>query len=259
MFEARLAQGSVLKKLIESIRELVTDANFDVSSSGLALQAMDTSHVSLVSLLMRDDGFEHYRCDRTLALGLNLQSIQKVLKCAGNDDSITLKAEDQGDTLTLMFESPNQDRISDFDVKLMDIDSEHLGIPDTEYKATVKMSAAEFQRIMRDLATIGDTVTIACTKEAVKFSVEGDIGSGNVLCRHNASVDKDEQPTIIELEEPVSLNFALRYLNHFAKATPLSESVTLCMSPDVPLVTEYKIGDMGNIRYYLAPKIDEGN
>jgi len=38
MFEARLAQGSVLKKLIESIRELVTDANFDVSSSGLALQ-----------------------------------------------------------------------------------------------------------------------------------------------------------------------------------------------------------------------------
>jgi len=153
----------------------------------------------------------------------------------------------------------DQDRISDFDVKLMDIDSEHLGIPDTEYKATVKMSAAEFQRIMRDLATIGDTVTIACTKEAVKFSVEGDIGSGNVVCRHNASVDKDEQPTIIELEEPVSLNFALRYLNHFAKATPLSESVTLCMSPDVPLVTEYKIGDMGNIRYYLAPKIDEGN
>jgi hypothetical protein len=38
MFEARLAQGSVLKKLIESIRELVTDANFDVTSSGLALQ-----------------------------------------------------------------------------------------------------------------------------------------------------------------------------------------------------------------------------
>ena len=159
----------------------------------------------------------------------------------------------------LRFSCADQDRISDFDVKLMDIDSEHLGIPDTEYKATVKMSAAEFQRIMRDLATIGDTVTIACTKEAVKFSVEGDIGSGNVLCRHNATVDKDEQPTIIELEEPVSLNFALRYLNHFAKATPLSESVTLCMSPDVPLVTEYKIGDMGNIRYYLAPKIDEGN
>jgi hypothetical protein len=39
----------------------------------------------------------------------------------------------------------------------MDIDSEHLGIPDTDYKAIVKMSASEFQRIIRDLSTIGDT------------------------------------------------------------------------------------------------------
>jgi hypothetical protein len=43
----------------------------------------------------------------------------------------------------------------------MDIDSEHLGIPDTDYKATVKMSAGEFQRIIRDLSTIGDTGEIA--------------------------------------------------------------------------------------------------
>merc|ERR1719329_1708033 len=231
MFEARLAQGSLLKKLIESIRELVNEANFDVSSTGISLQAMDTSHVSLVSLIMRDDGFEHFRCDRSISLGINLGSSTKELKCASNDDSVTLKAEDQCDQLTLMFESPNQDRISDFEIKLMDIDSEHLGIPDTDYKASVKMSALEFQRIMRDLSTIGDTVTISCTKEA--------------------------DNTIIELEEPVSLTFALRYLNLFTKATPLSSTVTLNMSPDVPLVTEYKIGDMGNIRFFLAPKIDE--
>ena len=39
----------------------------------------------------------------------------------------------------------------------MDIDSEHLGIPDTEYSAVVKMPAGEFQRIMKDLSSIGDT------------------------------------------------------------------------------------------------------
>lgn len=38
MFEARLTQGSLIKKMIESIRELVNDANFDVSSTGIALQ-----------------------------------------------------------------------------------------------------------------------------------------------------------------------------------------------------------------------------
>jgi hypothetical protein len=64
MFEARLTQGELLKKIIDSIKDLVTDANFDCSATGFGLQAMDSSHVSLVALLLRADGFEHYRCDR---------------------------------------------------------------------------------------------------------------------------------------------------------------------------------------------------
>jgi proliferating cell nuclear antigen len=50
-----------------------------------------------------------------------------------------------------------EDRVSDFELKLMDIDSEHLGIPDTDYAATVTLPAAEYQRICRDLSSIGDT------------------------------------------------------------------------------------------------------
>ena len=69
------------------------------------------------------------------------------------------QAEDQGDTITFMFESENQERISDFELKLMDIDSEQLGIPDTEYTATVRMPSSEFQRICKCAgASTSDTV-----------------------------------------------------------------------------------------------------
>jgi len=257
MFEARLIEGSLLKKVLESIKELVNDANFDCSPNGFSLQAMDSSHVSLVALSLKSDGFEHYRCDRNLSMGMNMANMAKMLKCAGNDDIITMKAEDQCDVVSFMFESPNQDRISQFELKLMDIDSEHLGIPDTEYSAQIKMPSAEFQRICRDLSSIGDTVTISATKDGVKFSTLGDIGSANVTVRQNSSVDKKEEETVIDLQEPVSLTFALRYLNSFTKATPLSSSVTLSMSKELPVVVEYKIGEMGYVRYYLAPKIDE--
>jgi len=243
---------------MESIKDLVTDANFDCSSSGVALQAMDSSHVALVSLLLRSDGFEHYRCDKTLTLGINLNSFSKILKCSGNDDVVTLKAEDATDSLTFMFESAKQDRISDFELKLLNIDSETLGIPDTEYQSQVKMSASEFQRICRDLTILGDTVVIAATKEGVKFSVKGDLGTGNVTVRPTSDIDtKEDDKTSIELNEPVTLSFALRYLNFFTKATPLSGAVTLSLSKEVPLVVEYKIEEMGYIRFYLAPKIED--
>merc|ERR1712097_84779 len=102
------------------------------------------------------------------------------------------------------------------------------------------MGAGEFQRICRDLAILGDTVTIAVSKDGVKFSVAGELGSGNMTLRQNSSVDtKEEEQVSIQMEEPVTLNFALRYLNFFTKATPLSGSVSLQLSKDVPLVVEY--------------------
>ena len=42
------------------------------------------------------------------------------------------------------------------------------------------------------------------------------------------------------------------------QATSLSKTVTLSICNDVPLVVEYKIGDVGHIRY-LAPKIDDND
>jgi proliferating cell nuclear antigen len=257
MFEARLLSGKVLKQLIEAIVNLVTDANIDCSEEGLSIQAMDSSHVSLVAVALRSEGFDHYRCDRPISLGFNSASMGKILKCAGNDDIITLKADDTADTLTLMFESQNQERVSDFEMKLMDIDSEQLGIPETAYKTVVKMPSAEFQRIIRDLSILGDTCVVSVTKEGIRFSVTGDLGTGNVLIKKTNSVEKDEEAVIIEVDEPVELTFALRYLNFFTKATPLGGAVVLSMSPDVPVVVEYPIEEIGHVKYYLAPKIDE--
>uniref|UniRef100_UPI003590161F proliferating cell nuclear antigen n=1 Tax=Myxine glutinosa TaxID=7769 RepID=UPI003590161F len=254
MFEARLVQGSILKKVLEALKDLITEACWDISSSGLSLQSMDSSHVSLVQLTMRSDGFDWFRCDRNLAMGVNLTSMSKILKCAGNDDIITLRAEDSPDTLTLVFESPNQERISDYEMKLMDLDVEQLGIPDQEYSCVVRMPSVEFSRICKDLSQVGDSVVIACTKDGVSFAAQGELGSGKIKLSQSAST-KEEESVTIEMNEPVQLTFALRYLNFFTKATPLSQTVTLSMSAEVPLVVEYKIADMGHVKYFLAPKI----
>jgi len=258
MFEARLTQASLLKKILDAIKDLVTDANFDCNSTGISLQAMDSSHVSLVSMLMLKDGFENYRADKNLPLGINLASMSKILQCSSNDDSVTIKADDNPSVVTFMFENSKGDKVSDFELKLMEIESDVLGIPSTDYSAIIKMPAAEFQRICKNLTILGDTVVISATKEGVKFSVQGDLGAGNITCRPSTSVDsKIDDSVSIEINEPVALTFALRYLNSFTKATSLSNQVVLSMSKEVPLVVEYRIADAGHLKFYLAPKIED--
>lgn len=81
--------------------------------------------------------------------------------------------------------------------------------------------------------------------------------AANIKLAQTVDADNEDEAVIINMQEPVKLTFSCRYLNSFVKAGPLCNQVQLSMSDDVPLVCEYKIGDIGHIRYYLAPKIDD--
>lgn len=51
------------------------------------------------------------------------------------------------------------------------------------------------------------------------------ITSANIKLAQTANVDKEEEAVTIEMQEPVTLTFACRYLNSFTKATALSPQV----------------------------------
>ena len=65
----------------------------------------------------------------------------------------------------------------------MDIDSDTLGIPDTDYDARVTLPSNEFTRIVRDLSQLGESVRIEVSKEGVRFASEGEAANGSVLLR----------------------------------------------------------------------------
>jgi len=68
-------------------------------------------------------------------------------------------------------------------IKLMDIDSDTLRIPDTAYDASVTMPSSEFSRIVRDLSQLGESVRIEVSKEGVHFSSDEEAANGNVLLK----------------------------------------------------------------------------
>ena len=114
MFEARLTEGIVLKQVVDALKDLVNDANLDCSEEEVSIQCMDGSHVSLVAVRLSEAAFDHYRCDRPISLGINSGNMAKIFKMMGKEDVVVLKAEDEPDNLTLMFESGKSDTIADF-------------------------------------------------------------------------------------------------------------------------------------------------
>ena len=98
-------------------------------------------------------------------------------------------------------------------------------------------------------------MVIEASKDGIRFSCQGDIGSGSVTVRQHSSVEKPDSNVKIELSEPVSLTFSLKYLVNFCKASGLASKVKLCLSQEVPLLVEYQLAGSSYLRFYLAPKV----
>jgi proliferating cell nuclear antigen len=220
------------------------------------VQAVDDSRVLLVSLLIGEDTFSSYRCDRNITLGIDLTSLAKVLKCGNNSDSLTLIAEDSPDKVLVVFEDTQKDRISEYSLKLMDIESDFLDIDDMDYDSVVFLPSTDFQKIARDLSQLSDSLTILVTKDTVKFEADGDIGSGSVIVKPFTDVEKPETAVKVELNKPVNLTFGLKYLLDVIKGSGLSTSITVKLADKTPALFEYKLPS-GYLRFYLAPKFED--
>merc|ERR1712190_167943 len=145
----------------------------------------------------------------------NVDSLGKILKMCGQTDSLKLKWQNDADTVNFQCESGEDDRIADFELKLMQIESEHMEIPEQQYKVVAKLPSAEFQKICRDLKEFGETMQVKAGKDGLTFSVQGDLGAGNVMLKPRES-EKPEERVALKVDEPVTATFALRYLVNFS-------------------------------------------
>ena len=75
-------------------------------------------------------------------------------------------------------------------MKLMDIDADTLGIPDTDYEARVTMPSSEFSRIVKDLSNLGESVRIEVSKEGVRFAADGESANGSILLKQTEAARK---------------------------------------------------------------------
>merc|ERR1711994_878116 len=72
---------------------------------GLQVQSMDSSHVALVSLLLRESAFADFKCDRPTSLGMNVDSLAKILKMCGPTDSLKVRWQGGADIVGFQCES----------------------------------------------------------------------------------------------------------------------------------------------------------
>ena len=118
------------------------------------------------------------------------------------------------------------------------------------------MSSSEFSRICKELYAINETVNIEADKNYFRFYVNNASVGGGFTFESNDS-ENIELQCKIETDNAVNLAFALRYLNMFTKAASIAQQVNLFLSKEYPLMVQYKMAELGVLKFYLAPRISD--
>ena len=95
MFYAKLNEGLIFKKIIDCIKESITDLNLKISYKGIEMQSIDNQHIAIIYFNLPSKIFEIYKCDKILFLGISIDKLNSILINIEKDDSLILSYDNK--------------------------------------------------------------------------------------------------------------------------------------------------------------------
>jgi proliferating cell nuclear antigen len=254
--DVQTVQASAFRILVEALKEILTDANFEFDSTGMKIVAMDSSHTVLVHLRLNSENFESYECNKNkLILGINLINFYKLMKIMGNNDTLSLRVdEDDLSSLHIIIENSEKNTVTRFKLNLMDLHEENIEVPPPSFESVITMPSIDFQKICRDMHNLADDIEIKSVGSQLIFGCKGQFAEQETAIGSSTNGLSFIQNT--EDDKIVQGNYALKHLVLFSKCTNLCNSVELYLKNDFPLIIKYTVASLGEIKLCLAPKYE---
>lgn len=254
ILEMQTVQSGAIRNLIDNLKDVLTDINMIFDESGMKIMTMDGTRTSLINVKLEADKFETYICKKKLVIGINMTSLFRLVKVVDNNDTITFFIDEKNiHELGIKLENSDKNSVTVFKLRLLDIDQEEYTVPPVEFESIITMPSNTFHRLCRDMMFISDTLMIE-SGENLKMVCEGDFACQETIigeATHGMIQQRNSDDT-------VEGRYSLKSLNLFTKsASNLCNTIEIFMKTDYPLILKYNVANLGEIRYCLAPKIDE--
>ena len=235
----KLDNPGVLVKAVEIVSDLVLEVRIKINESGLSVIAMDPANVSMVKFVLPKSSFSQFEVDNEV-LGVNLESLKRILKRCGTGSSLILKKKDN------LLEIRIDDRIrKNFTLSLIDIDKEEKEFPDLEFSSKVELNSVDFISSVEDCVVVADSCTFKIKDGKFIMEARGLNSATSEFSGDEAKINA----------ENCKSKYSLEYLQKFIKGAKLFEKANLKFAEDHPLRIDFKT-DQIELNFLLAPRVE---
>jgi proliferating cell nuclear antigen len=246
--------------------------NLHFEKSHLYIQSMDKSHICLCSITISNHWFTSYEINDTTNISLDSTNFATMMNYALKHNKMEIKFDDQEEpdklfinlssNVDTMFVEPKAKskktkEVSNkfdhfFELGLIDIEQDTLGIPEVEYDVDFTMKSDNFSELISELMVFGSNLNIVCNEDILEFNANGDTGKLKV----NIPIDDLNEYSISE-GEILDISYSLNHVGKMCLSTKLGQYVSLSISSEYPMAIKYDLGDSSTVAFYIAPKITE--
>tara|TARA_B100001093_G_scaffold512030_1_gene581122 strand:+ start:4220 stop:5080 length:861 start_codon:yes stop_codon:yes gene_type:complete len=259
LFVIRTVQASAFRTLVEALKEILTDVNIDIDSTGMKIIAMDTSHVALIHMKLVAKNFEKYYCPKPIICGISMMRLFKLLKTMSPNDTLTFYVEaDEPNLLKIQIETGEKNLKHTFELKLMDLFVDKVEVPPAEFSSVLRLPSGDFQKLCRDMNQLADEIEIKSCGSELLFSISNDWVNQHTVIKESNSGNGMSYIQNLAPDEVIQGIFSLRYLVLFSKCTNLCQNIEIYLKNDYPIIIRYNVANLGEVKFCLAPKnVDE--
>ena len=254
----QLQRADTFTSLFQHMKSFTESINIHFRKDGMFIQAMDNSRISIFEIILPNTWFDSYVLtnETDVVIGINSSILFKVLHTRSKSHSLKLSMSDvNADKLLAFMESDDSNVFNkEFEIPLVDIESDMLSIPEMEYQAEMSLPSATFATTVEQLILFGDTLSIACSEENIQM-IANSIETGKMFV--DVPID-DLNSFAIDEGEQLNLDFSLQHLKNICLYSKIAKDVEIYMMTSYPIKLIYPLNENGTAKatFYLAPKID---
>lgn len=245
---AEFWESSDLKRIVESLRVITKQINFDFSKDGLVCQSLDPTHVTLVSMTVLKEDFRKYKCDGNHTIGIDLDNLSIILRAVKDKSSVVLEYTGN-DKLTIT--TGNVDTKGTFNIAILNLDHFYVELPDNEPDCRIEINTDVFSKLIKDLMAIKcDTINFITTSNVL--IIKGSTPNGSVT---TFSLKKDKD-VLMDSNDKIDINFNLTKLFDLSRNFKGLGDLIISLSNDNPLSLNFR-NRTYTLHYYLSPLVIE--
>lgn len=236
-----------LIELFKVFKGLNNFCTFCCKPTGIFIQTMDDSHVSLLDINIDKGWFDHYESEDEM-ITFNTKIVSTILSLYSPDAVITFTSADDH----LEIDIDYKDRtVKSFQIPLIDMDSDIMESQEIEHSLDFSINAKNMDRYMNDMQIFGDSLELIYCDDVIYMRSEGDEGK---YCL-KLTVDLVDD-LVVEDELQLRCKIPLRHASVITKMSSVFDSVSISMSEGAPCT--FKLGDEKfDVKFYVAPKVED--